>query len=1530
MAAGNHGSFKSSTTATTPRDKATMNGSIHGGQSGRSSRSRRKPSRTYTGWVADKITKVVVWYLIITFAFRCPASQKELKDSSPRICKPYLQSKDYATPYLQPYYDQYLSPYVQHAQPYVDRFNEHVYKPGYNVYQQYGAPRIADAQVFGANQWEKTIRPQLLVLQKQSGKQYQAHLAPHVKKVQNVVQPYYDSVATSASDLWELELGPAYRKTRPYAEKVYLQGHEFAVNTALPQAQYVGGAAWSFWTRQIWPRVRVLYGENVEPQLMRITERLGRYKDGKKLEAEIKSFESASKLAEASFSASSAASSISSTVKEATASPSSAASQAATEPESTSDPKERFREDLKSWEHVCAKAVEEGAEDLKERVTEITDRQISNAEGTGNALVTQLDQTVEGVVNSVKARVLQIVGQMPEDATTEQIETANEDLVLAIRNAGQNVKHRAQAVREWRQSAVHETGDLVGKALQSTLETIDSIRELRLTEIGRKYAHSSLPHKEWSRYNDIKKATQTWRNDVEKAAHAHEGIRNTHTAFDDIEHIAMSIAEDAAKELGRLKQVGKWKIAAQDDSDDFTTKTVPPPVKKAKDQVVEKVAEASRAIFDEEPEQGGVESATSVAAEKASQAASSISEAVVGSSTGSVKSAASEASKRIVGSDSPASKASKSAKSIASAASSSVIGSEPGLSDTATMIASSASSAIIGSDSPASRASKSAESVASAASKVVAGSESNIYDTATDAASSVSSVAASASSHVADEPMTKSAGSKLSSILSAQKSNVDSASKSAGSVASEASKSGSSVVESLTGPSKSTDKISKSASSAASKVSSQVSSAASAASGAIPDAEAVAQAAEGAAHAATESSKKVLGGAMAQVLVEPREPIMEEDIIDAAKRSSSRIQSMASVAGDKSSELTKAVQDAIKAATKTQGAVESATSVASEQYESALAAASSVLFGTQNAVEKGSSVANEQYLSAVTAASYAIYGTPATAAPIAAASSAYDSAMTEASKQYDAVKSRISEKISGTPKPVHEEMLSSAESAYSAAIAAASDGYKSAFPTTTQNLYESISSVAASRLSEGVSAASDQYKSAKKAVGAEPTPVHQQYLASAQKAYYEALGVAHGRYSEFLDAASSVVGATPSPKSPSDQLYHAMSGARDGYSSYLDDARSRYSQMVSIASDAAKAQGHKSIPSDALENLQGQMADASSIAISRLAAASSEVSAAVYGTPAPVTESLASRASENWESLVSKASEQVYGPPPPFTDVAVSRANGFVAQANEAASTQWDAVQSIFSELVVGKEPSFTESVYSRLQSAYSTGAPAMMSRASSYASNAYESATSVVSAVFVPPTQVPGIVEQMQEQINAAVDAASTQVYGTSKGTVEQATEAAASMYSDAASKASEAVYGRETNYLVAARSNVADIVASASSAIHGAIYGSPTGTAEAASSAAASVYSSIASQASQQASAASSAVSSAIYGEEQTYLEGVQSQLSVAMASAQSRLEEIAVQASKGAADAYTSAGSAASQAASSIVSAASTATERARDEL
>ncbi|KAI7012858.1 hypothetical protein KC362_g16181 [Hortaea werneckii] len=950
-----------------------------------SGRRRSDRKQTWMGWATSKSLKLGVWYLIITLLFRCPNTLDEVDADSPAVCKPYFQAKTFVAPYAQPYYDQYAAPYVQIAQPYFDQAHQHAYKPALAAYKQHGAPRVAEAQKQALVQWEKTVKPQLEVVRQQAGKQYDATLAPHVKKVQDVVQPYYSSMSQSASDIWVLELQPVYRHTMPYAQKFYTQGQTFVVNTAWPQAQYAGSAAWSMWARQIWPRVRVLYGENVEPQLMRITERLGRYKDGRKLEAEIKSMEVEFSMSEASSSSTVASSSISSVVAEPSQKPSSSASTttSSTVPEPSENPVEQFRSDLKSWEGLCSRAVDEGADDLKERIKEIADHQISSqVEGTGAALVVQLEETAEAAISSVKASILSTVGGLPEDAEQETQGEATEKIVEGIRSAGQNVKRAAQAVRQWEQQYSTMNSELVQKALQSTLETIDHIRDLRLTEIGRKYSDKGLPHKEWSRYNDLKKATQAWRDDVTEVTAKNEDLARAKEAAEEIGSKAMSVAEEVAKELGRLKDVAKWKVAAQDSTDDFSSKAMPPVAEKARDKVAEKVGEASEAVFGtSEPAKENVETATSSASKAATQAAESA-ESAKSQAAASVKVAANDA--RDAARQSPlkesAESASQAAFSLGSEASDSVKGSSSKLGDVANKALTDASAAFVESEIPAasstgsslsSKASNQAsESLGPKAASILAAGKSQ-KDAASRSATEASSKASESAASVADEATAdwesaKSAASEEASSLS------DDASVAAEDVVSKASQTSSSLSDTASSSvasasSEATDSVStgldpvaESLSAAAheSNMADEVSSSLSSLYSTIPEA---------ASETATQASSKVFAGAMAQVLVEAREPILDVSVDDEDDETvGEKINSASEAAADQAQRAKDAVQQAIENRSSRKGAVESVSSVASEQYESAVSAAGKALHGTQKgAIEDGEEGAKSVYKEAV-------------------------------------------------------------------------------------------------------------------------------------------------------------------------------------------------------------------------------------------------------------------------------------------------------------------------------------------------------------------------------------------------------------------------------------------------------------------------------------------------------------------------------------------------------------------------------------
>jgi hypothetical protein len=152
---------------------------------------------------------------------------------------------------------------------------------------KYGAPRVAQAQAFGQAQWETNLQPQVIKYQGMAKEKYDQVLAPHVDTLITATSPYYDIAKTSALQTYYEHLLPAYTAVQPYALQGYDLASDFTVNTAIPYSQWAWTTGAIFLDRTVWPKLRILYGENVEPQLVRIGERLGRYRDGKKLKAAI-------------------------------------------------------------------------------------------------------------------------------------------------------------------------------------------------------------------------------------------------------------------------------------------------------------------------------------------------------------------------------------------------------------------------------------------------------------------------------------------------------------------------------------------------------------------------------------------------------------------------------------------------------------------------------------------------------------------------------------------------------------------------------------------------------------------------------------------------------------------------------------------------------------------------------------------------------------------------------------------------------------------------------------------------------------------------------------------------------------------------------------------------------------------------------------------------------------------------------------------------------------------------------------------
>ena len=695
-------------------------------------------------------SRLWLWYSAFNVFFRCPATPSELSDESPVVCKHYLRLRDVVTPHVQPHYESYVKPYVDQAQPHVQRFNEKVYTPAaaytQDQYDTWGAPRVQKLQQLADDQWTSNFKPQLDAGQRWAGEQYEKSLAPHVSKARDAGEPYYNHAKGAVVNTYETKVIPTYERASPYLQDAYAQGHHVTAHVVLPYLYRAETSALSFLHRKLWPQLVILYGENVEPQIMRITERLGRYKDGKKLKSAAAELGSTSVVIDSTKYATSTAASPSSSLP-ATAEtivPGTASQKAPSPtPESKEDLRVRIESELETWQEKFAKAADKGAEDLQERVQDITTRQIaSQPHKVGEALLVRLQDTVDSEFVRLQKEIVSIVKRVSPEANEAEEASALGRATGFVRYSGSAIRDKAQAVRTWKQDYDKETQSLIHAALDSTLDVIDGIRDLGLQEIGMRWASmEGVTYEDWSKYHVLKKTFDEWRENVETAALEHKGLQHAKEEGEKIQEKAMEIAQTAAEELSRLKAVAEWKIAARDSSDDFTTRILPPKPVKAAQEVIEQVKEAIQPSS-----QGSVESVASVASQSIGDAASSVSSYVAGETAQDVPildqaaEAAKDATEKVKGVAESVLSAPKSKVSMASEA---VIGTPQPSSDSVISVATeSAKSLSSVASSVASVDSKSLSEMASSGSIAI----SNVV--ASEATDSLSSVASEATESV--------------------------------------------------------------------------------------------------------------------------------------------------------------------------------------------------------------------------------------------------------------------------------------------------------------------------------------------------------------------------------------------------------------------------------------------------------------------------------------------------------------------------------------------------------------------------------------------------------------------------------------------------------------------------------------------------------------------------------------------------------------------------------------------------------------
>lgn len=223
------------------------------------------------------LRRLLTWYTIFTVLFRCPATLDECTEDSPRGCKEYFRLKQAVVPHIEPYYESYAAPYVELARPYYQTVDQKVITPGWAYATKYGGPRVTQVKDFGQAKWENNVRPELTKYQSLAKTKYDETLAPHVVKASAAIAPYYDIARTSAQQTYHDVLLPGYVLVQPYVQQGYTTASTFATDTAVPALAWTWNNTVVFLDGTVWPQLRYLYTENVEPQLVKIGQRIGRH-----------------------------------------------------------------------------------------------------------------------------------------------------------------------------------------------------------------------------------------------------------------------------------------------------------------------------------------------------------------------------------------------------------------------------------------------------------------------------------------------------------------------------------------------------------------------------------------------------------------------------------------------------------------------------------------------------------------------------------------------------------------------------------------------------------------------------------------------------------------------------------------------------------------------------------------------------------------------------------------------------------------------------------------------------------------------------------------------------------------------------------------------------------------------------------------------------------------------------------------------------------------------------------------------------
>lgn len=251
-------------------------------QSSQTAQRKRKPAAKTTCSpcrTTRLALRALFWYAVFLLYWKCPYGS-ELNTNSPALCGPLHCGIQRIEPVVKPYYDTYAEPYVMLARPYctktVELNNNYVVPAGQRVgraaravYNRFLAPHV-DTACAKAEELYDT-----------HAKEHHQVVTQHYNHVMQYANQQYERARIISLTVYMNHVQPVLVKLEPHCDRAvrYLHSHVCPRAKAYSlQLYYHIESVISRGYAVITPKIQEVWDKNVEPQLVKIRERVSLYR----------------------------------------------------------------------------------------------------------------------------------------------------------------------------------------------------------------------------------------------------------------------------------------------------------------------------------------------------------------------------------------------------------------------------------------------------------------------------------------------------------------------------------------------------------------------------------------------------------------------------------------------------------------------------------------------------------------------------------------------------------------------------------------------------------------------------------------------------------------------------------------------------------------------------------------------------------------------------------------------------------------------------------------------------------------------------------------------------------------------------------------------------------------------------------------------------------------------------------------------------------------------------------------------------